>query len=220
MPMTIDAIIRRNKNLIKYKLTPQEEADLQAIMQFLRPFYETTNVLSGSTYTTLGISILLIDDIVDTVSSCIQDPTTAILDPRIKLELIPADMNTEINQALFNNIFKAEYSTLTLNNSPNNSEAAVNLTYTEQIAQKKRKTNILTNRTDEFSQYLSEAILPMDVDPLNWWKLNYARFPNLSRMAKDYLAIQSTSVQVFSKAGDTVRAKRARLSEKNVQALL
>ena len=42
-------------------------------------------------------------------------------------------------------------------------------------------------------------------------------------MAKDYLAIQSTSVpseQVFSKASDTIRVKRARLSEKSVQALM
>ena len=67
MPTTIAALIRRNKNLNKYKLTPQKESDLQTVTQFLKPFYETTNVLSGSTYMTLGISILLIDSIVDTI---------------------------------------------------------------------------------------------------------------------------------------------------------
>ncbi|CAG8770432.1 8764_t:CDS:2, partial [Racocetra persica] len=66
-------ILQRNKNLGKFKLTPQEETNLQAVTHFLKPFYETTNVLSGSTYTTLGILILLIDDIVDNISSCIQD---------------------------------------------------------------------------------------------------------------------------------------------------
>ncbi|CAG8839952.1 40934_t:CDS:2, partial [Gigaspora margarita] len=43
----------------------------------------------------------------------------------------------------------------------------------------------------------------MDIDLLDWWKLNCTRFPNLSKMSKDYLAIQSTLVpseQVFSKA--------------------
>ncbi|CAG8857375.1 33836_t:CDS:1, partial [Gigaspora margarita] len=75
MPTTIVALIRRNNNLSKYKLTPQEESDLQATTKFLHPFYETTNVLSGSTYTTLGISIILIDDIVDTISSYIQNST-------------------------------------------------------------------------------------------------------------------------------------------------
>ncbi|CAG8731114.1 7583_t:CDS:1, partial [Racocetra persica] len=45
----------------------------------------------------------------------------------------------------------------------------------------------------------------------------------MSRMAKDFLAIQATSVpseQIFSKAGDTVWARRARFSKKIVQALM
>ncbi|CAG8757451.1 27438_t:CDS:2, partial [Gigaspora margarita] len=76
MSTMISAIIRRNKNLEKFKLTPQDETNLQVTTQFLKPFYETTNVLSGSTYTTLGILILLIDDIVENVSACIQDSTS------------------------------------------------------------------------------------------------------------------------------------------------
>ncbi|CAG8747825.1 9708_t:CDS:2, partial [Dentiscutata heterogama] len=133
MPTTISAIIRRNKNLEKFKLTSQDETNLQVTTQFLKPFYETTNVLSDSTYTTLGISILLINDIVENVSACIQDPTSseflkiaaiqisekiqkytneiydkiafiaAILDPWIKLELMPIDMNNEANHTIFNN---------------------------------------------------------------------------------------------------------------------
>ncbi|CAG8840505.1 13809_t:CDS:2, partial [Gigaspora margarita] len=216
-------IIRYNKSLNKYKLSLQKEADLQAATQFLRPFYKTMNVLSGSTYTTLGLSILLVDDIINTILSCIRNSTSseflkaattqisdklqkytdkiynkmafiaAIFDPRIKLELIPADMNTEVNRAIFNNIFRSEYFAPILNNSLTNSETLLNLSYTEQVAHKKR-TNTLTNRTNEFTQYLNEAVLPMN-----------------------YLAIQSTSVsseQVFSKAGDTVRAKCTRLSKK------
>ncbi|CAG8610747.1 9160_t:CDS:1 [Cetraspora pellucida] len=163
MSTIIAALIRRNKNLNKYKLTLQEESDLQTIIQFLKPFYKTTNVLSGSTYMTLGISILLINSIVDTILSHIQNSTSpeflktaatqmsdkiqkysneiydktafimAILDPRIKLELMPNDMNTEANSAIFNNIFRTQYSALTLNNSSTNLET-LNLTYTEQIA--------------------------------------------------------------------------------------
>ncbi|CAG8854889.1 23691_t:CDS:1, partial [Gigaspora margarita] len=43
----------------------------------------------------------------------------------------------------------------------------LNLTYTEQIAQKRRKASTLTNKPDELTQYLNEAVLSMDVDPLN-----------------------------------------------------
>ncbi|CAG8679379.1 5820_t:CDS:2 [Gigaspora rosea] len=91
--------------------------------------------------------------------------TSAMSDGNISSD-ISNNMNNEANRAIFNNIFRSEYSSPILNDSSTNSE--INLTYTEQI------------------------------------KLNCTCFPNLSQMAKDYLAIQSTSVpseQVFSKAG-------------------
>ncbi|CAG8774393.1 27995_t:CDS:2 [Gigaspora margarita] len=165
--------------------------------QFLRPFYETTNVLFGSTYTILGFSILLVDDIINTISSYIQNSTSpeflkavatqmsdklqkymdeiynktafiaAILNPCIKLELIPADINMEVNCAIFNNVFRSEYFAPILNNSLTNSETPLNLSYTEQVAYK-RRINTFTDRTDEFTQYLNKAVLPMSVDSLNW----------------------------------------------------
>ncbi|CAG8624841.1 14878_t:CDS:2, partial [Gigaspora rosea] len=102
-------------------------------------------------------------------------------------------------------IFRTQYTEPILNSSSTSSTASSTLStsstnlktpllYTEKIAQKKQKSSTLTNKKDEFTQYLSEAVLPMEVDPLNWWKLNYTRFPKLSKMVKDYLAIQSTSV--------------------------
>ncbi|CAG8684895.1 33284_t:CDS:2 [Gigaspora margarita] len=165
MPTMIVALIRRNNNLNKYKLIPQEESNLQAVTQFLKPCYETTNVLSGSTYMTLSVSIVLIDSIVVTILLYLENPTSleflkvaatqmlikvqkyaneiynkiafiaAILDPRVKLELISKDMNNEANHAFFNNIFRSKYSSPILNNSSTNFE--INLIYTEQIAQKK-----------------------------------------------------------------------------------
>ncbi|CAG8817119.1 40977_t:CDS:2, partial [Gigaspora margarita] len=122
-----------------------------------------------NTYTTLDLLILLVDDIVDIISSCIQNLANpeflkatatqmsdklqkymdeiydkiafiaAILDLHIKLELIPADMNTEVNRAIFNHVFRSEYFALILNNSSTNLERPLNLSYTEQIAQKKKK---------------------------------------------------------------------------------
>ncbi|CAG8710359.1 11453_t:CDS:2, partial [Dentiscutata heterogama] len=122
-----EAIIRHNKNLDKFKLIPQEETNLQATTKFLKLFYESTNVLSSSIYIILDILILLIDDIVDNILSCIQglarpeflkmattqifkkiqkyankiyDKTAfiaAILNSQIKLELIPTNMNMKTN---------------------------------------------------------------------------------------------------------------------------
>ena len=58
----------------------------------------------------------------------------------------------------------------------------------------------------EIERYLA---LPCDenVEALLWWRAHSAEFPILSLMARDYLAIQLTSVtceQAFSVAGNTI----------------
>ncbi len=74
----------------------------------------------------------------------------------------------------------------------------------------------------QLRQYLSEAISDINIDPLQWWKENYTRFPLLALMSRDYLAIQASSVpseQTFSEVGQIVTAKRNRLSDTNIQML-
>ncbi|CAG8838911.1 5766_t:CDS:2, partial [Gigaspora margarita] len=78
-----------------------KESDLQATTQFLKPFYETTNVLFGSTYMMLEILILLIDDIVDTVSLYIQNSTS----PEF-LEAAATQMSDKIQNILMKSIIK------------------------------------------------------------------------------------------------------------------
>ena len=51
-------------------------------------------------------------------------------------------------------------------------------------------------------------------DPLEWWKLHAAKYPNLARLAKIYLAVQATSAaseRVFSLASRLITAKRNRI---------
>jgi hypothetical protein len=76
--------------------------------------------------------------------------------------------------------------------------------------------------SDELERYLS---LPQDdnCDPLIWWNSYQKTFPILSAMAKDYLAIQATSVsceQAFSIAGLTISKVRNRLNPETARALL
>ena len=60
-----------------------------------------------------------------------------------------------------------------------------------------------------------------DIMPLDWWKLHESEYPVLSKMAKDYLAIMSTSVpceQFFSIAGKQITQTRNRMhSEFQIQ---
>jgi hypothetical protein len=58
---------------------------------------------------------------------------------------------------------------------------------------------------------------------LNWWKANSYRFPELARMARDYMSVPASSVpseQLFSPAGDIITKKRNRLLDSSSSALL
>ena len=60
------------------------------------------------------------------------------------------------------------------------------------------------------------------MDILSWWKLNEKTFPILSKIAKDYLAIQSTSVpseRSFSMSGLIVTKLRNQLNPETLKQL-
>ena len=58
------------------------------------------------------------------------------------------------------------------------------------------------------NNYTNESTTPSDDIMLSdWWKLHESEYPVLSKMAKDYLAVMSTSVpceQFFSIAGKQI----------------
>lgn len=75
----------------------------------------------------------------------------------------------------------------------------------------------------EVSNYLSEACIGEDDDPLQFWKTNQDKYPNLANVAKKYLCIPATSAPVerlFSIAGKFFRPERCRLSDKTFEMLM
>lgn len=60
-------------------------------------------------------------------------------------------------------------------------------------------------------------------DPLIWWKLNEARFPNVANLARDVLAIQASSLSsesVLSVAGNFLIPSRSSMSDSSFRALM
>jgi hypothetical protein len=86
--------------------------------------------------------------------------------------------------------------------------------------QKKKKTNSSYNEVDE---YLTTSIESSNIDPCNWWKNHKLQYPILSKIAKDYIGIPSTSVpseQAFSKSGELISKKRNRLNDNTIEACM
>ena len=74
---------------------------------------------------------------------------------------------------------------------------------------------------DEVEAYFSEK--RSNTEPLQWWKLNQHRYPNLQVLAQHFLAIPATSTpseRVFSSAGNTVVPNRASLDSGTVDELV
>ena len=70
----------------------------------------------------------------------------------------------------------------------------------------------------EFRIYLSDVVTDLfdandSLDSIQWWKLNAARYPCVSVLARKYLAISATSVP--SETGHLVNEKRAALFARN-----
>ena len=67
--------------------------------------------------------------------------------------------------------------------------------------------------------YRSEPELNRDDDPLEYWKKNQARFPNLIILVKKYLCIQASSTEAersFSALANLLTKRRLRMSGDNV----
>ncbi|XP_050238288.1 zinc finger BED domain-containing protein RICESLEEPER 2-like [Mercurialis annua] len=80
-------------------------------------------------------------------------------------------------------------------------------------------------RKSELEIYLTEASVENDdaFDVLNWWKQNAARFPILSRMARDILVVPISTVaseSAFSTSGRVLDCFRSSLTPRIVETLV
>ena len=88
-------------------------------------------------------------------------------------------------------------------------------------------TSTSEGRSKEAELYLSLPQVDMNSlggeQVLEWWKTHQSMFPNLSRMARQFLALPATSAGVerlFISSGQMHGDKRKRLKEETLQSLL
>ncbi|CAN0905360.1 Putative AC9 transposase [Linum grandiflorum] len=78
---------------------------------------------------------------------------------------------------------------------------------------------------NELDTYLEDKVLrrSVDLDILNWWKANSTKYPTLSLIARDVLAIPISTVaseSAFNAGGRLISAQRSKLHVKTVEALM
>lgn len=76
---------------------------------------------------------------------------------------------------------------------------------------------------EEVTSYREVDCIPLDADPLTWWKTKELIYPHVAMLARRYLAVPGTSVpseRVFSTAADIVTASRSVLTADNVDRLI
>ena len=78
---------------------------------------------------------------------------------------------------------------------------------------------------NELQVYLQDDLFPRqkDFDILQWWQMHSAKYPVLSRMARDLFAAPASTVaseSAFSTSGRVISDYRSRLTSKNVEALI
>src|SRR3954463_11392598 len=81
---------------------------------------------------------------------------------------------------------------------PQSSNSSENM---NSLSQRLFKHQHVNNEIDEFQLYNLSPVSSPDTNPLEFWKINESQYPKLAHMARDYLAIPSTSVpseQCFS----------------------
>lgn len=241
----------------RMRLSAAEKTAASIVHGYLEPFYKTTNNICTHKVPTVGLVLFFMDHISEMIAVCRESRLspdwqknaaeemakktrsynnqvcniftfmTAILDPRIKSELIPESLSAEnyLEEArahFLRNYSTSHFSSITSGYGSQEIEDGGSVSFAEEIARKKRRGS-LSHSTDELTQYLSEPPAPIPTDVLEWWKANSTRYPRLSVMARDFLAVQATSVapeELFCSKGDQIDKQRFCMPHDSTQPVL
>lgn len=222
--------------LNNYLPTQMEWELLHDLNQFLEPFDNATTNLSSQSYPTIahsriillaikidlyadrGDDSLLKDMIIpmrekfETYYEVLKEIThiAAFLDPRYKSYCFPDMNNNEILQPIQQKLEEIQPATLVRSSKISS--------FLQKLKSTRSNEQIVD---DEVTKYWNSNDAEENVKPLEWWKTHSTEYPNLSKLAVDYLCIQASSVpceQLFSVAGQILCKTRNRLTGESVRA--
>ncbi|CAB5205209.1 unnamed protein product [Rhizophagus irregularis] len=231
--------VSADKDLRKYILSEEEWQCILDVHEILQYFKKSTNFSTGQQYPTLSCSVpvynYLLDkledeydkresekgeenEVVVALNKSIEKlkqyyastgaliyTVATVMDPRFKLQYYKDNKweDSYIQEAK-RQVFELWKSTYK-GNSADDDESCEDDDELFGYIFKKRKLD-----KDELSIYLDEKVIPRKTDILAWWKAHEVEYPNLSKMAHDYLSIPATSApvkRIFSGGTDLITQK-------------
>lgn len=232
-------------------LHPSHWTNLTNVMEILQMYQLCTQTISGDTYVTISQVIPLfkflfneLDRLIADGSSCTIDRSiiknasmklkqyfdkssfnsafATILDPRYNIAFISNVPNIEINSV------RNEFiNTLISYDEPKFSQSpkmvATMMDRFKQVT-KSMRIDDQESPQQEAERYFKVQETETDMfDLLNWWSERTKTFPRLSKMARDFLSIQATSVaseRTFSIGRHTLPYNRGSLKKESIELLL
>ncbi|XP_051279716.1 E3 SUMO-protein ligase ZBED1-like isoform X1 [Dicentrarchus labrax] len=78
-----------------------------------------------------------------------------------------------------------------------------------------------TDSEAQVDYYLRDIAPSLDINPLDWWRVNGPRFPKLATLARHYLCVPGVALpSLLSEAGQTFATMRTRLSPEHVDMMI
>ncbi|KAH7667122.1 Tam3-transposase (Ac family) protein [Dioscorea alata] len=241
------ASLQLNDKNYKYCLSNEEWKRGEKIYEFLEPFYDTTNLISGSSYPTSNFEDVVISDMCRRMKEKFDKywrqysmvlAFGAILDPRIKLSMLEyfygkvesdstkcQDKVSLVRIKLYT-VFQHYSNANESSSSQPQFSSIITPTSTQEIKTFESQS-ITSAEKSQLDLYLEEPKLEFayyeDLDVLEYWKNHKHRFPILALMASDVLAIPITTVaseSAFSIGARVLNKYRSCTLPEKVQALI
>lgn len=152
------------------------------------------------------------------------------LDPRFKkLKVLPSHVDRGNIKRIIESEMRATSDAPTSTNvsstsgeNPNSKKRKLALDFSESEDDEDDEESI-DQVTLELENYMKEPVLDRDLDALDWWRVNCAKYPVMARLVKKYFCIPATSVEAertFSSLGNLLSKRRLSMTGENVDKQL
>lgn len=217
-------------------------AIIEEIVSILQPFEIATTYLSSSKFPTLSVVAPLVSSLVDNFLKTVSKESSeaANLKSEIRVQLLSrfafvfsgkkeVQLIATYLDPRYKNLKGCATSSKIKIEQWLREECHKNYVPVATLTTTKSATSFLFPDEDidttinEIDNYSKESVISKDSCPLEWWKRNAYRYPELCKFARSYLCIPATSTpseRVFSTAGNIVSAKRSCLLPENVNKLV